>query len=210
MARQFQEGPGEGFAGGGPQGGIVAPQFLLFTNGAGEALGDIAFGGGANPGVLLGLGEERLDIEFIEPPGEAFEHLLHLFGHVGQLAIGEAGQVGHVDLAVVTQGQEGGTHAATSLPTIALTHAPLGGGNQLPGALGTHGLGGASRTASPGYALPCRQTTIHGNQLPDLNVVKPTTPLGLRCPWPEPYANGPRFEGGSPQGDAKEPPPQAF
>jgi hypothetical protein len=39
---------------------------------------------------LFSLGEERLPIEFIEAAGEAFEHLLHLFGHMGELAIGEA------------------------------------------------------------------------------------------------------------------------
>jgi len=39
---------------------------------------------------------------------------------------------------------------------------------------------------------------------------KPTTTLGLWCPWGKPYANDHHFEGGSPQGDANGPPPKAF
>ena len=77
-----------------------------------EALGDIPFGRGADDRFLLELGQVDLLLKFVDAAIQAFQHLPGFPHHIAELAIGEAGQVGDKDLAVVPQGQEGGPGTA--------------------------------------------------------------------------------------------------
>jgi hypothetical protein len=47
----------------------------------------------------------------MEPAVEAFENLLRFLDDMGQLTIREPGEIGHIHLAVVPQGQEGGARS---------------------------------------------------------------------------------------------------
>ena len=142
MAGDLQEGTRQGFTGGRLQGRIGAALLLLFLNGADEALGHIALGGGPDAGLLLQGAELQLLLQLLKPPSEAVEHLAGLLAHMGQLAIGEARQIGHEHLAVVAQGQVGRADAATSGIGIARTLRAVGG----------HRSGGTAATGDAGRA----------------------------------------------------------
>ena len=111
MTGQFQESPGQGFTRRRPYRRIAAPQILFLADGRQKALGHIPLGGGADAGVLLRLAEKNLPLKLMEPAVEAFENLLRFLDDMGQLTVREPGQIGHVHLAVVPQGQEGGARS---------------------------------------------------------------------------------------------------
>ena len=142
MAGQLQEGAGEGLAGRRPQRGVAAAQLLLLGDGGQEAFGHIPLRGGADPGVLVDLAQGELVAQFLEPSIEAFEHLLGFPSDLTQLAIGESGQVGHIDLAVIPQGEESGPLPAAAAFSRAADVAKPGAG--LLGTLGWNGTSGAA------------------------------------------------------------------
>ena len=149
MAGDLQEGARQGFAGGRLQGRIGAALLLLLLHGPDEPLGYIALGGGPNAGLLLQRAELQLLLQLFKPPTEAVEHLTSLLAHMGQLAIGEARQIGHEHLAVVAQGQVGRADAAASGIGIARTLRAVGG----------HRSGGTAATGDAGRADGSRTGT---------------------------------------------------
>ena len=104
MTGQLQEGAAQGFASGGLERRIGAALLLLVVHRPDKALGHIPFGRGADDRFLLELGEVDLLLKFFDAAVQAFKHLTGFAHHIAELAIGEAGQVGHKDLAVVPQG----------------------------------------------------------------------------------------------------------
>jgi hypothetical protein len=55
--------------------------------------------------------KKNLPLKLMEPAVEAFENLLCFLDDMGQLTIREPGQIGHIHLAMVPQGQEGGARS---------------------------------------------------------------------------------------------------
>ena len=154
MAGQLQEGAGQRLAGGRPQGGIAAAQLLLLGDGRQEALGHVPLRAGADARVLFGLAEQALLLEFGQAAVEAVENVLGFLGDVGQLPIGQAGQIGHVDLAVIAQGEKGGALAATSFTALPRPWSALAQARtRLDRALGRHGTGGGAAAGDAGRSL---------------------------------------------------------
>jgi hypothetical protein len=108
MARQLQKRPGQGFTSGSTQGRVAASELVLLNDGVEKAFGHIPFGGGPDAGVLIGLIEKHLGIEFAQSSVQAVQNTLGLLEDLGELPIGEAGQIRHINLAVIAEGKEGG------------------------------------------------------------------------------------------------------
>ena len=62
-----------GFPGGRPQSRVAASEVVLLNDGIEKAFGDIPFGGGPDAGVLIGLIEKHLGIEFHQSPVQAVQ-----------------------------------------------------------------------------------------------------------------------------------------
>ena len=107
VPRDLKEGPGQGFPGRGPQGGVVAAQFFFLIDRSQETKGDVALGGGLDQCVpILGALIEAL-FKFVDPPLKTVENFLGFFADVGQLTVGQIRHVSDINLAVVPQGEEG-------------------------------------------------------------------------------------------------------
>jgi hypothetical protein len=104
VAGQLQEGSGQGLTGGGAQGGVASAQFLLLSDGSEKPFRHIPLGAGADDRVLLELVQERLGVELLQASVEAVEDFLGFLGDMGELPVREAGQIGHIDLAMIPQG----------------------------------------------------------------------------------------------------------
>ena len=147
MPGNLQEGAGQGFTGGRLQGGIGPPLFLFFFHRTDEALGDVPLGGRTDARFLLLGVEAELLLELLKAPAEALHHLLRFLAHMGELAIREPRQVGHEHLAVVPQGQKGGTDIATA-----------GVGLAAQGTVGGNGTRGAAASSdAPGITYKSRR-----------------------------------------------------
>ena len=154
MTGQLQEGAGQRLAGRRAQGGIAAAQFLFLGDRRQEPLGHIPLRAGPDARVLLGLAEQTLLFELGQAAIEAVENVLGLLGDVGQLPIGEAGEIRHINLAVVPQGQEGGALAAASFSPFTGSWSALAqAGPGLDRALGRYGTGGGAAAGDAGRSL---------------------------------------------------------
>jgi len=114
VARDLEEGSGQGFTRSGLQGGVGAALLLLLLHRPDEPLGDITLGGGPDLGFLLLGAELQGLLQLLEPAQQALEHLTGLGPHMGQLAIGEPWQIRHEHLAVVAEGEECGPHVVAA------------------------------------------------------------------------------------------------
>jgi len=110
----LKEGTRQGFTSGSLQGRITAALFLLFFDGPDKAFRNIPLGRGTDPRFLLLGVEIELLIELLEAATQAFHHLLGFLADVSQLTIGEAGEICDKDLAVIPQGQKGGSDIAAA------------------------------------------------------------------------------------------------
>lgn len=131
MPCQLEEGTGQGLPCSGSQGRIGAPKILFLSDGGEEPFGHIPFGGGPDPGVLLQLAEGELVLQLIQSPIETLEHLPGFLGDLGKLTVREPGKVGHIDLAVIPEGQKRRPLAWGRSLTAAVPGL-LGGGRVLP------------------------------------------------------------------------------
>jgi hypothetical protein len=71
-------------------------------------VGDVPFGAGFDQGVAIPRIEGEIAFQFADAALQAAEHFLRFLADLGELSIGEMGDVGHEHLAVILEGQIGG------------------------------------------------------------------------------------------------------
>tara|TARA_B100002052_G_scaffold145784_1_gene133144 strand:- start:575 stop:910 length:336 start_codon:yes stop_codon:yes gene_type:complete len=103
-----------------------------------EALGDIAFGASTDHTVIAWIVAQLL-VEVGDATLEAFKHLSRFSLDVLKLPIGHLGKIGHINLAVIGQGQKRG----------ALTRAAGRIGSKALGSVRGYGTGGTTSTGEP-------------------------------------------------------------